>query len=70
MKPVNSQTVITNNTTIPKKATDRYISMFNEYGEIDHATEYSENGFDVEGDSSSRIYYEGDKIPELVKDLE
>ncbi len=50
----------------PKKARYRYISMFNETGGIDHTTEYSENGFDIEGDKPSRIYYEGDKIPPLL----
>ncbi len=52
--------------TSPKRATYRYISIFNEGGGIDHVTEYSENGFDLEGDKTSRIYYEGDKIPPLI----
>lgn len=52
--------------TSPKKATYRYISLFNKFGGIDHVTEYSENGFDLEGDKTSRIYYEGDKVPPLI----
>lgn len=50
----------------PKKATYRYISLFNDFGGIDHVIEYSENGFDLEGESSSKIYYEGDQIPPLI----
>ncbi len=54
--------------TSPNKATTRYISIFNEHGGIDHVTEYSENGFDLKGDSPSRMYYEGDEMPELVEE--
>jgi len=54
--------------TSPKKATKRYIALFNKFGGIDHVTEYSENGFDLEGDKTSRIYYEGDEMPELVEE--
>ena len=53
--------------TSPKKANYRYISIFNKVGGIDHIIEYSENGFDdVEGDNPSRVYLEGDKVPELI----
>lgn len=54
--------------TSPNKATTRYISLFNEHGGIDHVTEYSENGFDLKGESPSRTYYEGDEMPELVEE--
>jgi len=53
----------------PKNARYRYISMFNETGGIDHVTEYSENGFDLEGDKTSRVYFEGDKIPPLSDEI-
>lgn len=52
--------------TSPKNATTRYIALFNDFGKIDHVTEYSEIGFDLEGESPSRIYYEGDEIPPLI----
>ncbi len=56
--------------TSPKKATKRYIALFNKFGGIDHVTEYSENGFDLKGESPSRMYYEGDKIPPLIEENE
>lgn len=56
--------------TSPKKATKRYIALFNKFGGIDHVTEYSENGFDLKGESPSRMYYEGDEIPPLIEENE
>jgi len=52
----------------PKKATYRYIAIFNDFGGIDHVTEYSESGFDIEGEESSKIYYEGDIMPPLIEE--
>jgi len=52
--------------TAPRKATYRYILLFDHDGIRGREVEYSDEGFDIKGDSVSIIYYEGDKIPPLI----
>lgn len=53
------------NPIAPRMAKYRYITMFNDEGVKGREIEYSPEGFDIKGGSTSRIFYEGDELPQI-----
>jgi tRNA nucleotidyltransferase (CCA-adding enzyme) len=52
----------------PRMAKFRYITLFTD--PKTHIVEVSDEGFDIKGNKSSRLYYDGDKTPPLMKNEE